>query len=113
LGYQAQSVWGFRDRTEEFLYEFHHVYRPIERLIDRALVVIDQLDEDLSFWAVTRSTLGESGDEKPTGRWMSYAQARKLPGLRMTFEQFSLLHAELVELLHANDIAHPKHQRPA
>jgi hypothetical protein len=104
-GYDAQSAWGFRDRTGRFSYEFNRVYTPPNRLDKRGPKC--RLDEDLSYWGVTWSTLSETGDERPAGRWVSYARARKLRGSRLTFERFSSLlqmRDELPELLHVGDV---------
>lgn len=106
--YLAQPVWGWRDPTGELIYEFYHVYKPIVRLTDRALLMIDQLDEELSFWAVSWSGLSSSGDAQPAGRWMSYAEARRRSGLRLTFKDFSQLHDELAGLLFSpSDVGSP------
>jgi hypothetical protein len=105
-GYEAQAAWGFRDRTGRFSYEFNRVYGPPNRLDKRGPT--SRLDEDLSYWGVTWPTFSDTGDERPAGRWVSYAQARKLRGSRLTFERFSCLLSirdELPELLHVADVS--------
>ena len=105
LGYEAQPCWGFHDRTGRFSYEFNRVYEPPNRLDKRGPTC--RLDEELSYWGVTWRTFGETADERPAGRWMSYAEARKLGSARLTFTGFSsLLHmqADLPALLHLGDL---------
>jgi hypothetical protein len=74
-GYQAQPVWGFRGPTGATTYEFNRVYRPPARRGRRGPSC--RLDEALSYW-----------HELPAGRWLTYAQARRLSD-GLTFEQFS------------------------
>jgi len=104
-GYEAQPAWGFHDSTGRFSYEFNRVYGPPEWVDWREPVC--RLDEELSYWGVVWSTFGENGDEQPAGRWMTYAQARMLPGpRRLTYEQFSSLSGmrdELPGLLHTGN----------
>ncbi len=100
-GYEAQPVWGFRDSTGRFAYEFSRVYGPPDLLDSRGPTC--HLDEDLSYWVVTGPGLHSNGDKRPASHWMSFAQARKLRGFHMTFERFSSLvrmREELPELLH-------------
>jgi hypothetical protein len=40
---------------------------------------------------VTWPVFGEAGKERPAGRYINYAQARKLPGSRLSFKRFSSL----------------------
>jgi hypothetical protein len=99
-GHEAQPVWRFPDRTGRFSYEFNRVYGPPDLLDERGPTC--QLDEDLSYWGVTWSLFPGTVDERPAGRWASYAQARRLRGPGLTFERFaSYLQTcdELAELL--------------
>ena len=89
LGYHAQPAWGFRDPTGRFSYEFNRVYGPPQRHAERRPTC--RLDRDLSYWGVTWSTFSAAGEERAAGRWMTYAQARALPGSHLTFERFSSL----------------------
>jgi hypothetical protein len=103
-GYEAQPAWGFHDQTGRFSYEFNRVYGPPDWIDGRGPVC--PLDEQLSYWGVIWSTLQEDGDEHPAGRWMTYGQARMLPGPRLTFERFSSLQGmrdELPGLLHTGN----------
>jgi hypothetical protein len=95
-GYETQQAWGFHDPTGEVSYEFMRVYRPILDRDQRGPFA--HLDEGLSYWAAIWPTLGETGDERPTGRWMNYAQARTVWGARLTFARFSSVGAMQVEL---------------
>lgn len=88
-GYESQPICGFRDRTSTLLYEFNRVYKPTRVVLDRGLMSVRQLDEDLSFWVVTWATPTNSGDELPEGRWVTYEQARSLHDSHLSFEQFS------------------------
>jgi len=103
-GYQAQPAWGFHDRTGRFSYEFNRVYGRPNRLDQRGPTC--RLDEGLSYWGVTWPTFTQTGDERPAGRWMTYAEARKLRGSHLTFERFSSLQMrdELPELLHVGNV---------
>lgn len=106
FGYEAQPAWGFRDRMGRFSYEFNRVYGPPSRLDRRGPIC--RLDEDLSYWGVTWPTFSGTADERPAGRWITYAQARTLRASRLTFERFSSLQQmrdELPELLHVGDIS--------
>jgi hypothetical protein len=87
-GCESQPAWGFRDRPRRLAYEFHHVYRP-PRL--GKLGMISVLDEDLSYWSLSWPTDVRAPDEPRWVRWMSYAEARKLRGSKMTFKRFSSL----------------------
>jgi hypothetical protein len=103
LGYEAQPLWGFHDDTGRFSYQFHHVYGPPHRLDRRG--PLSQLDEQLSYWAVTWSTGARSADQHLEGRWMSYAKARELRGPGLTFERFSSMRYQLPELLEVGDLS--------
>lgn len=86
-GHTAQPAWGFHDLTGRFSYELHRVYGPPRDRDARGSTC--QLVEDLSYWEVTWKTITETGDERPAGRWLTFAQARELRRPRMTFERFS------------------------
>ena len=88
-GYIAQPAWGFRDATGRYFYEFNRVYGPPTRSDESRPTT--RLDRDLSYWVVTWPTLRGAGDERPAGRWLSLAQARKLLGEGLRFERFSSL----------------------
>jgi hypothetical protein len=102
-GYEAQPFWGFHDDTGRFFYQFHRVYRPPSRRDRRGPT--RQLDELLSFWAVTWPTRVKAIDERLAGRWISYAQARERQGPNLTFERFTSMRYELPELLRVGDLA--------
>ncbi len=107
-GYGFQPAWGFR--RGRYFYEFHRVYGSPDVLDKRGPTC--PLDENLSYWVVTWSRFTETGDEQPAGRWMSYAQARKLRGTRLTFARFSSLvrmRAALPELLCVGDLPMEPH----
>jgi hypothetical protein len=87
-GYETQPFWGFHDGAGRFAYELNRVYGPASALDARGPV--RRLDEDLSYWGVTWRKLTGTVDERPAGRWMTYARARKLRPL-LTFERFSSL----------------------
>jgi hypothetical protein len=109
-GYEAQPAWAFRDRTGRFFYEFNRVYGPPDSVEGRGPVC--RPDEQLCYWSVIWSTFGEDGDEHPAGRWITYGQARKLPGREPTFERFASLpwmRDELPELLHVGDVSLKPH----
>lgn len=100
-GYEAQAVSRFHDPTGRFSYEFSRVYGP-PNLLDRRGPAC-HLDQDLSYWVVTGPGFHATGGEERASRWLSYAQARKLRGSRLTFERFSSLvrmREELPELFH-------------
>ena len=97
-GYEAQPFWGFHDEVGRFSYQFHHVYGPPRRRDWRG--PIRQLDEQLSYWEVTWPTAVRTVEEHLAGRSISYAEARKLRGDKLTFERFSFLRRDLPELLH-------------
>lgn len=96
-GYEAQPLWGFRDETGRFSYQFHHVYGPPRRRDGRG--PLQELDEQRSYWEVTWPTGVRTTDEHLEGRSMSYAQARQLRGPNLTFERFSSMRYQLPELL--------------
>ena len=96
-GYGAQEAWGFRNETGRVSYEFNRVYGPPN---PRGVA---HLVEGLCYWSVTWPTVGASGDVHPAGRWMTYADARRLWSSRLTFERFSSvvqMRADAPRLLH-------------
>lgn len=102
-GYRAQPFWGFHDQTGRFFYEFHHVYGPPRRRDWRG--PLSHLDEELSYWQVTWATSVRTVDQHLEGRWMSFAEVRKLRGPDLTFEQFSSMRYQLPALLEVGDIS--------
>lgn len=102
-GYEEQPFWGFHDQTGRFAFQFHRVYGPPRRRDRRGPV--SQLDEQLSYWAVTWSTSVKSAGQHLESRWLSYAQARKLRGSNLTFERFSSMRYQLPELLEVGDVS--------
>ena len=100
-GYEAQPLWGFHDDTGRFSYQFHYVYGPARGRDRRG--PLRQLDEQLSYWAVTWPTAVRTMDQHLEGRSMSFAQARKLRGAGLTFERFSAMRYQLPELLEVGE----------
>jgi hypothetical protein len=100
-GFQSQPVHGFRDPSGRIAYEFSNVYGPPEAG-SRGLVC--QLDEGRSYWSAV-GQLDDAGQDPPSRRSISYAEARRaLPG-HLSFAQFaSELHMrrELPGLTRAN-----------
>jgi hypothetical protein len=96
-GYEAQPLWGFHDDTGHFSYQFHHVYGPPHASDRRG--PLRQLDEKLSYWAVTWPTAVRTIDEHLEGRSMSYARARELWGPNLSFERFASMRYQLPALL--------------
>jgi hypothetical protein len=86
-GYSAQQAWGFRDPTGAFSYEFCRVYGAPAGTGARGPFC--QLDEGRSYWVVIWRAQGTAAEVHPVGRWITYAQARKLTGARLTFQRFS------------------------
>jgi hypothetical protein len=100
-GWHAQPVLHFRDLTGFFSYELNHVYRPAEPHGDPPLD-LRRIELASCYWVVTWPD-SSGADERPAGRWMTYAQARTLRG-RLSFVQFSSAsRAELAALFHARD----------
>lgn len=97
-GYTAQPVSEFGDGTGRFSYEFNRVYGPPTRLDRRGPICLQ--DEARSYWCVTWSVANDTGDSRLTGRALSYAEARRLLGSRMTFDRFFALREQVPELLH-------------
>jgi len=102
-GYHAQPAWGFHDPSGRFAYELHRVYGPMTDVDARGPIC--RIDEGMSFWSVTWPTSAAAGDQRPAGRQISYAAARKLRGSHLTFERFSSeeMRDELPRLLHVSD----------
>jgi hypothetical protein len=108
-GYEAQQAWGFHDPSGRFCYKFNRVYGPPIHLDERE--PMSHLDEGMSYWVVLWAAFSDIGDERPTGRWLTYAQARELRGAQLTFARFSSpsgMRNDLVELLRVDDIGPPK-----
>jgi hypothetical protein len=106
-GYSAQEAWGFRDSTGRFSYLFFRVYGPPDNPVDHRGAIC-RIDESLSYWVVIWRTFGGPADGRPEGRWISYAEARKLCGSRLTFSRFSSpqeMLEEVPRLLRVNEIA--------
>ena len=107
-GWTAQPVRRFHDPSGRFSYELNLVYAPTRPLRNRVDVEGQLLDEGKSFWLTTWSTSDGDGDERPAGRWLTYAAARAQLGRRLTFARFSSLddmRDELPDLLHRQDQA--------
>jgi hypothetical protein len=85
-GYSSQEAWGFRDPSGTFSYEFCRVYGPPDTDPHGPTC---HLDEGRSYWVVLWRAHGTSTDTHPVARWMTYAQARKLSNVRLTFHRFS------------------------
>ena len=101
-GYQDQTVWGFRNAEGRLSYEFHRVYGLEKPLRHRASMVAARLDEDRCYWLVSWLRSGEPDNPGTGARWISYADARKLRGSRLSFARFSSLEdmrGDLPELL--------------
>jgi hypothetical protein len=88
-GYAAQPIGAFHDASGRFSYEFNFVYEPVQPMLGRSSVVAGRLDRERSYWLVTWPVLHASGEERPAARWLSFAQAKKQQGPRLTFTQFS------------------------
>lgn len=98
--YEARPLWGFSDDGGR-IFAFHRVYRAGEPVPDSDLPASATLDQELSYWAMTWTTVDDTGDEFPTAQWITYAEARKLLGPHLTFTQFSAqLQSWLPALLH-------------
>ncbi len=87
-GYTSQVAWGFRDPDNGRSYDFFRVYRPSPN--SNGLGPIARIDEDLSYWQTIFWPDRESTQERPSCRWISYAQARGAQaGANLTFARFS------------------------
>ena len=95
-GYPVQPVWGFHDPTGRFYCELNRVYAPPVDLAMRGPVAL--LREDLSYWTVSWTSVSENGQERQEGWCVSYAQARKLRGPRLSFAQFSSSQPLILEM---------------
>jgi hypothetical protein len=87
-GYTAAAAWAFHD-AGGLVYEFFRVYGASEGTGDRGAFV--GLDEDLSYWAVSRAVPGAAADEDEhvLWRWLNYERARSLTGAGLEFQRFS------------------------
>lgn len=104
-GYEEQPIWGFHDPDGHVSYQLHHVYGPPRRRDRRGPISL--LDEQRSYWAMTWSTHERTIDQRQACRAMTYAQARKLRGRHLTFDQFSSMRVDLPELLGSADASPP------
>ena len=79
---------GFHD-AGGLAYEFFRVYSGVEGTGDRGAFV--ELDEDLSYWAVSWPVPGGAAneDEHIVWRWLNYERARSLTGTNLRFQRFS------------------------
>jgi hypothetical protein len=105
-GYSAAAAWSFHDAGGR-VYEFFRVYGRVEGTGDRGSFV--QLDEDLSYWAVSWPVPGGAAneDEHVVWRWLNYERACSLTGTRLGFQRFSSPNAmreEIPRLLEVSEI---------
>jgi hypothetical protein len=84
-GFEAQAVYGFRDPSGRFSYEFSNVYGP-PRAERRGPVC--ELDEDRSYWSVVGQT-DEAGEGQPVERSVSFAEARRAKRGHLSFAEFA------------------------
>ena len=92
-GYSAQPAWGYCDHSGR--YTFNRVYEAPEAVGGPGSLMVGQLDEGRSYWIMT---------QPGASRRVSYSQARRFLGARLTFEEFSSplgMRDELRELLRA------------
>lgn len=87
-GYTAAAAWAFHD-AGGLVYEFFRVYGAVGGTGDRG--AFHGLDEDLSYWAVSRSVPGDAADEGEhiVWRWLNYERARSLTSTGLGFQRFS------------------------
>ena len=87
-GSTAAAAWGFHD-PDGLAYEFFRVYGNVGGTGDRGAFV--QLDEDLSYWAVSWPVPGRAAgeDEHIAWRWLNYERARSLTPAKLGFQKFS------------------------
>ena len=83
----SQVAWGFHSPSDGSLYEFFRVYRPPQELY--GLGPICRLDQDLSYWLTIFWSAEDAAHQHPLCRWVSYGQARKLAGPKLSFDRFS------------------------
>lgn len=88
-GYSAQPVWGFLGEGGRHRYEFNNVYAHAR--ISTTQGPICQMDEDLSYWAVSWQSQRMNVPESRTVRWLSFAEAKLRMGPALTFNRFSSL----------------------
>lgn len=84
-GYEAQPAWGVSSGDRSF--ELIRVYGPQRRV--RGSIVAGRLDEARSYWVATWPVRQRSGGEQPAARWITFGEARKRPGPRLSFARFS------------------------
>jgi hypothetical protein len=89
-GFSAAAAWGFHD-AGGLAYEFFRVYGPVGGTGDRGAFV--QLDEDLSYWAVSWPMPADAdhAEEHVAWRWLNYERARSFVGKGLGFKRFSSL----------------------
>ena len=85
-GYSEQGAWGFHDENG-LAYEFYRVYGPPQPGGGRGELC--RMDDARSFWAVIWPSDADGKGEHIEGRWLSFADARKRPGQRLTFARFA------------------------
>lgn len=105
-GHSAGAAWGFHD-ADGFAYEFFRVYGEVGGTGARGSFC--QLDEDLSYWAVTWPVAGEPGDEGEHIAWRSvnFEQARLRTAAPLDFHRFSsplAMRAEIPRMLMAGGL---------
>ena len=88
-GFAAQPVWGFLGEGGRHRYEFNNVYA--QARISTTQGPICQMDENLSFWAVSWQHQRAQGPEYRTVRWLTFAEAKLRMGPALTFSRFSSL----------------------
>jgi len=106
-GYSAAAAWGFHDAAG-FAYEFFRVYGPVEGTGERGSFC--ELDEELSYWAVSWPVSGKAANEDEHVLWrcLNYERARTLTGPRLGFRRFSsplAMREDLPRLLEVSEIA--------
>ena len=98
-GYSTQLAGHFLDGS--VTYELTRAYGPLKPA-HGGTDALSELDEGASYWASSWSTVHPSGELRPAGRWLSYADAHERLGERLAFDEFSSvakMHARLVTLL--------------
>lgn len=105
-GYEAQPAGGFSDSARGRSYEFHRVYGPARGAGTRG--PLSHLDESLSYWIVSSSSLSDTAAAGADARWINFERARQLAGAHLTFARFSSLGGrrnDLFALLERGEIA--------
>jgi hypothetical protein len=85
----AQPAWGFRDESGRYSYEFNRVYGPARRA--RNGVEGQRLDEGSSYWVMSWLEGVCTHLDHRRERSLTFTQARRLGGTRLTFARFSTL----------------------